>query len=247
MKTNKSVIITLLIVLGAIAIVLILVSQLRANTIPKNSIQINGQANLEVVPDLITIYYSVETQGKTSEEAENKNFEIVQKLENYVVSYGFSKDELKTQSFSIYPQYSWTSGKQNLIGYKATHSLKIKLSTAERDKIGNLIDAGTKSGAGISYINFELSDALQAEYKAEAIKLAAADAKIKADALAEGVNKKIGRLVSISLSEFGYSPWNIYSYAESGGDVAVARDSVKEITPSEQEVSAYVTAVYKFR
>ncbi len=246
MKTNKSIIITLLIIAGVIALALILTSRLGGG-MPKNSIQINGQANIDVIPDLITVYYNVETQAKTSEDAENKNSEIVQKLKNNIISYDFSEDELKTQSFSIYPEYSWASGKQILIGYRAVHSLKIELSSDEIEKISDLIDAGTKSGAGISYINFELSDALQTQSKTQAIKLAAEDARIKADALAEGVNKKVGRLISVSLNEFIYSPWNIYSYAESGGDVAVAKESVRSITPSEQEVSAYVTAVYKLR
>ncbi|MFH1503224.1 MAG: SIMPL domain-containing protein [Candidatus Diapherotrites archaeon] len=250
MKDNKAVIITLLIIVGIIVAILILTSRLGLNSTSKNSIQINGQANLKVIPDLITIYYSVDTQAKTSKEAENKNSEIVHELKEYISSYGFSEDELKTQSFSIYPEYSWTNGKQNLIGYRATHSLKIELSTEKTEKIGNLIDAGTESGAGISYINFELSDNLQAESKIQAIKLAAADARTKAGALAEGVNKKIGRLVSTSLNDYQYVPWNIYTYAESGvaeGNVAAAKESVRDITPSEQEVSAYVTVVYKLR
>jgi uncharacterized protein len=247
MKDNRSIIITILVIVGIIAIILILTSRFGFSSTPRDSIQVNGQSSLEVTPDLITIYYNVETKAKTSKEAEDTNSLIVENLKDAIVSYGFSEDDLKTQGFSIYPEYDWTSGKQNLIGYRATHSLKIELSSEDTEKLGNLIDAGTDSGAGISYINFELSDALQADYKAQAIKLAAADARVKAEALADGVDKNLGKLISISLSEFGYSPWNIYSYAESGGDVAMAKEAVTSITPSEQEVTAYVTAIYKLR
>jgi len=44
--------------------------------------------------------------------------------------------------------------------------------TFEKDKITSVIDSGTNAGAGISYINFELSPELEQEYKSLAIKTA---------------------------------------------------------------------------
>ena len=118
---------------------------------------------------------------------------------------------MKTENFNIYPEYNYNGGTQTLIDYKATNSLKIELSIDKKDKIGSVIDAGTNAGAGISYINFELTPALQQQAKAQAIENASVDARTKAEALANGFNKKLGRLVSVSLDQFNYNPWPIYA------------------------------------
>ena len=84
------------------------------------------------------------------------------------------------------------------------------------------------------------------ESKSQVIKLASQDARIKAEAIAVGFNKKVGRLVTVSLNEFNYMPWRLYDSA-TAGTAETAKESVTNITPSEQEVNAYVTAVYKLR
>lgn len=248
MKLKPPVQIALIIVAGIILLTLILIFTLTSVfSSSKDSLQVNGQSIIQVTPDLLTLNYNVETQGKTSKEAEDLNSDIVNELIYQVVQLGFDKADLKTQDFNIYPEYDWQSGEQKLIGYKATHSLKIELAIDETNKAGELIDAGTNAGAGISYINFELSPELEQEYKAKAIKLAAQDAKIKVQAIAEGFDKKVGRLVSVSLSEFNYYPWRMYDAMESGGSVTMAKEAVSNIQPSEKEVTASVSAVYKLR
>jgi uncharacterized protein YggE len=119
------------------------------------------------------------------------------------------------------------------------------MSTSESDKIGTAIDAGVDAGAAISYINFELSPEKQNQYKSEAIKQAAEDARIKAEALANGVDKELGKLVSVSEGSFGYDPWRVYGAVSGASDAAMAKEATTEIQPSEQEVSASVTVVYK--
>ena len=86
----------------------------------------------------------------------------------------------------------------------------------------------------------------QNKYKAEALKKAAEDAKIKAESIALGLDKKLGRLVSTSNSQFGYNPWNIYSKVESAG-VIDAKTIASNIQPSEQKISASVSVTYKLK
>ena len=66
--------------------------------------------------------------------------------------------------------------------------------------------------------------------------------------MAEGFDKKVGKLVSVSLSEGNYySPWRMYDSMESGGSIALAKEAVANVQPSEKEITAYVSAVYKLR
>lgn len=127
--------------------------------------------------------------------------------------------------------------------------MKIELPTNNSEKIGQVIDAGVNAGAGISYINFELSQELQNQYKAQAMQLATEDAQTKAQAIATGLDKKLGRLVSVSTSDFGYSPWNLYtakgvSIEEDAGEAQTATTS---ITPSEQTIYGQVSVVFKLK
>ncbi len=248
-KLDKSVQVTLIIAAVVLILVITGIVYFRS-TSGENTIQINGQSTVKAVPDLITVYFSVSTEGTTSKAAEDSNSVIVNALKNGMVSLGFAETDLKTQSYNIYPNYDY-NGVQKIVGYTATHSLKIQISTASKDKLSGIIDAGTNAGAGISYINFELSPTLEQEYKTQAITEASNDAKVKAQAVASGFDKSLGRLVSVSLDQFSYYPWNIYASKDSavGGGVSneEAKRAVSSITPSEQDVSASVTAVYKLR
>lgn len=244
-KLHKSVQITLIIV-GAILILAfagIFFYKIFFST--QNTISVSGQGIEKVTPDLISVYFNVDTKGATSKEADDANSAIVSKLKSYITALGFDKDEIKTENFNIYPEYNYETNK--ITGYRATHSLRIEFSTDEQDKISSVIDAGANAGAGISYINFELSPKLEQQYKAIAIQTASEDARIKAEAVAIGFNKNLGRLVSVSLDSFNYYPMRVYDSAEAGTTASAesAKEAVTSITPSEREVTAYVTAVYR--
>ncbi len=241
-KMNKSVQITL-IISGLVIILAIMGFYILKSNSMTNTISVNGQGVEKVTPDLISVYFNVETVATTSEQADNENSLIVNKLKDSIVTLGFTEDEIKTENYNIYPDYNYKTGKND--GYRAIHSLSIQFSTDEKDKTGEVIDAGTSAGAGISYINFELSQTLEQQYKSEAIKTAAEDARIKAESIAQGFDKRLGRLVSVSLDSFNYMPWRVYSSSGSAEDTVMAKEAVTSITPSDREVSAYVTAIYK--
>jgi uncharacterized protein YggE len=247
-KDNQAIIITS-IISGVVLLIALIAMTSFGPVSPSNKITVEGVASIDATPDLMTTYFRIETQGETSVEAKDANNEILNKLVNELSKLGFERSELQTQSFNIYPNYEWTNGKQTQNGYKATHSLKLELSSDGFDKISEVIDAGANSEAGIDYINFELTQELQNKYKAEALELASKDAQTKADAVASGFGKRTGKLISVQVSEFGYYPWNVYTSRDEGVGYAenavLAKQAVAEISPSEQEISARVSATFK--
>ena len=248
-KMDKSVQKTIVIMAGIVAIGL-LGFLIYTNLAPINTVSGDGMATIKAVPDLISVYFNVDTTGTTSKIATDKNSEIVDKLITDLIKQGFERDEIQTTGFNVYPDYDYSSGGNPILkGYKATHSITVKMPSSDSDKIGDVVDAGVTAGAGISYINFELSQEKQNEYKAQALKAAAEDAKIKAGSIAEGLGKKLGRLVSTSESSFNYYPWNIY---ESRGGVATmdapeVKSAITNIVPGEQDITANVRATFKIR
>jgi hypothetical protein len=245
---EKSIKITLIIVLGVLLSVLI-ISNSFGNLFQGQgkTVSAEGISEVKAMPNLVSVYFNVETKAKTSENATRLNAEMVNELKSNLIAKGFDEEKITTQSFNVYPDYEWTNGKQVDNGFVATHSIKVEMSASESEKIGQAIDAGVSAGAGISYINFELTQEKQNEYKAEAISLAAQDAKIKAQATASGLGQEIGELVSVQSDDFGYYPWNAYSGSGRAEDAVSAKVEATSITPSEQEITARVTAVFKLK
>lgn len=246
-KENNAIVITSII--SGVVLLIAAIALFAFQSPSSNVITVQGVSSIKATPDLITVYYNIETEGNTSAQAKDANTLVYNKLVDALVAQGFKESDLKTESFNIYPNTYWNGEKEKQDGYKASHSLKLELSTEQLDKLTYAIDAGANAGAGISYINFELTQKSQNKYKAQALQLAAQDAQIKADSVAKGFNKKTGKLVSVQVSEFGYYPWNIYT-SRAGGvaeDAALAKESTMSIQPSEQEISASISATFKLQ
>jgi uncharacterized protein YggE len=252
MSQNNSVKITAIIAGTVILLALVIIGFLIGlMPVSGNTISAQGYSSMSVTPDKVTVYFNIETNGSTAKEAKDANNEILERLNIALILIGIPKSEIQTQGFNIYENNVWERDRLINKGYKASHQIKIVLNTSESSLIASVIDAGVDSGALLGYINFELSPKLQSEYKSQALKLAGEDAKLQASAMAEGVEKKLGKLVSVSTSDFYYQPWNIYSargeMVATDMDVSEAKLAVANIVPGSQEVNARVTVVYKIK
>ena len=245
MKMDKAIQITLIIV-GAIVLLALIGVYAFFQLVPTagSTVTVQGISQIKAVPDLVSVYINVETNGTTSKEANDQNSVIVDNIITALVKQGFERKEIVTQSFNIYPWQEWNGDSYADKRFRAVHSLKVELSTQETSKIGDVIDASVDNGAAISYINFELTQAKQNEYKAEALKQATEDARLKAEGMAEGLGKKLGRVVSISSSDFYYQPLRMYDQV-TVGNAAEAKSATTSIQPGEQDINAQVSVVYK--
>jgi len=244
-KVDNSIKITGMIIVGIIVVALIIISAFNRMA-PTETVSATGIAEIEVMPDLVTVNFNVETKGDSAAEAKDANAEIVEDVINALLDLGFSREDIVTQNFNVYEEYDWTDNGRKSIGFKANHMIKVEFSIDEKDKIGEVVDAGIDNGALLSYINFELSRDLQNEYKAEALKLAAEDARIKAEAIVDGLGADVGRVVSTSSSNFDYYPRMVFAMEDSAGSVKGA-EVATNIQLGEQTVSAQVSVTYKLK
>jgi uncharacterized protein len=240
----------ILIISGTLIIIAIILSLSFGRINSGTTISVQGTSTIKVIPDLVGIHFNIETSGKTSKEAKDLNSEILEKMKSNLLELEIKENEILTENFNIYQDYEWKNGERKENGYKASHSIKIEISFNETEKIGKVIDAGINAGAVISFLQFELTQNSQNEYKAEAMKLASQDAKIKAESTALGLNKKLGKLVSISVNDFRYYPWDVFderAYGTSENFQEKTETILTNIQPEEQEISASVSAVFKLR
>lgn len=247
-KENHAIVITGIVSGVVLVIALVAIFALvPAGSSGQDVVTVQGISTVKAMPDLITVYFNVETEGETTAEARDANSEIMNKLIDALVAEGFDRKEIITENFNVYQNYEWTENERIDNGFIATHSVRVELSIEEEDKIASVVDAGVDAGAMINYINFELTQESQNKYKAEAMKLAAEDAKVKADSVAEGFGKTAGKLVSVQVNDFGYYPWNVYSRGYETMDSVAVKESVSNIQVGEEEVTASISASFKLR
>ena len=255
MGKNNAIVITSIIA-GVVLIIALLALSTFNSVVPssKNSVTVQGSSTIKAMPDLVSVYITIKTNGTTSAEATSENTKIYDKLVEEMVIAGFNKNDLKTESFSVYEHTYWDykEKKSKTEGYIANHYIRVELTSDNMNKVSKVVDAAVKAKTEISYINFELSPESQKRYKAQALKEASEDATIKAESIASGFNKKVGKLLSVETSDFGYSPWNVYASRNTDGvymeEMAKeATQSATTIQPGEEKISASVYATFQIK
>lgn len=239
MKTN----IMIVIIVAIIAVAaIVIVNSLTGDE--RNTVSATGNSQLTAEPDKVEISILAQSEKDTAEAAKNKISEITDNVIKGLKLIGISEDEISTENYNIYPQYDWTDGKQRLKGYQASNYIKVK--TSKFDLAGKVVDTAVDSGALINYINFELSTQKSNELKTQALAEASKDAKTKAEALASGLDKKLGELVSVSSQDYFYQPYPLFA-AREGVAMAEASKVATNLPEGSIDVTAAVSVVYEIK
>lgn len=218
--------------------------------IPSQTVDVDGDGEVSVNPDIVSVYLRVETNASSVKQARDENSKIVDNVIYGLLVGGIDRGYITTQDFNVYEDYDWTNEGRVFRGYKAMHTLKVELSSENINLIGRVVDISIDNGALLGYINFEVSNEKQNEYQAQAMLIATKNARMKAEAIAEGLGMKLGNVVSVSDTSFsGYFPYRAYDSEDLaigvvGSDVEKA---VTNIQPSEQKIRANVNVVYALK
>jgi hypothetical protein len=209
------------------------------------SISVQGLSSLDVKPNKVSIYVTVESRNVTAEAAEKRNSEITAVLVDELKKLGLDEEEIQLSNYNIYPWQEWENGKTKYLGYIANRQIIVE--TGNFSKVSGIVDRTVSSGALVSNINFELSSAKQNEYKVQALEEASNDAKTKASAIAVGQGKKLGRLVSIESQEFNYYPYRYFEAAsvDVAAEGLMAQKAAVNLAPKDLEITALMQVQYK--
>jgi uncharacterized protein YggE len=210
-----------------------------------------GTATIKAAPDEVSVYLYIQTRNKTAEATQTSNAAIREALVSALKQAGIAEKDIQFQSYNIYPDYDWSSGTQRQKGFIASQYIVVK--TADFTKTSVIVDKAVQAGSLVSNIDFELSDAKQAEYKAQALEEAGKDAQTKAAATASGLGKSVGRLVAVQSQEYNYpGPLMYYeksdvaSAGEAGSyDNSEAIRAAANLAPQDIEISATLQVQYK--
>ena len=198
-------------------------------------IRVTGEATINAKPDLAEINLGVVTQAETGQAAAAQNAKKQDAVLGELRKAMGAAAEIKTISYSLNPNYSYPKdGRQPTIsGYTASNVVQV--TTAELDRVGEVIDIATRSGANtVNSLRFTLKDEQAAS--SQALREAAIQARGKADALASALKVRIVRV--LQAEESGQPVRAMFMAAESARGAAAAPTPVEVGTI---EVRASVT------
>lgn len=175
----------LMIILAAI---LMLTSSLAlADTV----ITVTGSGETQVSADTAIVSLGVNARDKDVLAAQQKANAIIASIREAMTSLGIPEDCVNTDYMNIYAIYDYQDDQEEVTAYNAGSTLAIKVTSM--DAVGEVIDSAFAAGANtLNGISFSASDTDAA--KAESLKKAVADAKAKAEILAEASGLKINRI-----------------------------------------------------
>lgn len=192
-------------------------------------ITVQGTAIVSAVPDTADLSFGVETRGATAKAALAANGSAMRKVIAAVKAAGGR--DVTTQSVWVSTHY----GEKGPEGFVATNSVSTTIGVG---KAGVLIDAAVDAGANqVSGPNMSSSE--REKVYRQALKAAVADARKRAEVLAEAAGGSLGRITTIV--EAGSAPPPIAMEARSA---LAAADAPTPVEPGKQEIAANVSVTF---
>jgi uncharacterized protein YggE len=153
-----------------------------------------GEGAVHKAPDRAWVTIGAESRAATAQEAQRANADAMSAVNAKLKAAGIPPDAIQTIGYDLQPEFDYANGRQRLRGYVARNQVQIKVDALE--KLGDIIGAAVATGAtNVSGIRFDLRDRQAAER--EALRLAVADARQRADAAAAGAGMRVESVLRI--------------------------------------------------
>lgn len=211
---------------------------------PSSTLNAAGTSELIFKPDLAKVYIGVSILKPNAEDAQTQANEAINNIIEGLRYKEIQDSDIQTERINLYEEKDWTQTGSKSKGWRATQTLIIK--TNDFTKVGSIVDVAVNNGANeINNVEFTLTPKKEAEYKNQAIAEATANAKAKAETMAQGLGKKLGKVVSVSESNFNYMPYRYDMNNKVASMDAVAESAT--IMPKDVSVTANINVVYELR
>ncbi|MCE2415584.1 SIMPL domain-containing protein [Candidatus Poribacteria bacterium] len=205
-------------------------------------IHVTGNGSVVGEPDIATLNLGVSVEKETVAEAREAAAAAMTGVLASLKANDIAENDIRTERFSIYPQYDYTDNGRVLRGYSVNNTVSAKVRDLEN--LSDVIDDAAEAGGDIVVVNsiqFMIED--PTPLQAQARSLAAKDAATKAQTLAEASGVTLGKPITISEATSGGLPPIAFAKTEE-----FAADSARSATPieaGELTVTVNVTVVYE--
>jgi uncharacterized protein len=248
-----------LLIIGIVFLAILTLGQLEglryigAGITAANTISVSGHGESLAVPDIATFSFSVVSDQPTVAAAQADATTEINAVTAYLTGAGVDKNDIQTSDYSVEPQYNYVQGtcsagvycpsNQVLKGYEVSQTTTVKVR--DTSKAGDLLaGVGTKGATQVSGLSFTFDNptAVQNDARTKAI----ADARAKADTLAQELGVTLVRVVSFSENTNG-NPGPVPVYAMAAGSSADKAVSAPAISVGQNTVTDDVTVTYEIK
>ena len=206
-------------------------------------ILVSGSGVASAEPDLALINLGVQVLSPSVGEALNTANSSLESILQVLANYDVDENDTQTRYFNINTQYDYSNdGAPEVTGYQVTNELSVRVRNL--DTLGELITDVVEAGGNpvrVNGISFAIEDtsALEDEALAQAI----ADAKARAERMAELSGVTLGNLVSVSQAGGGASPALPAAFAAE----SMARSAPTAIRTGDLEITINIQALYTIK
>jgi hypothetical protein len=203
-----------------------------------NTISVSSDGKVTVLPDVGYISLGIETKDQDVKAAEDENSKIMDDIMKALKDFDIKDSDIKTTGYNIYPQYAEYSDEKPT-SYSVNNNVEVTVKNLE--DMSEIIDAAVEAGANrTNNIRFGVLD--REESYNEALKNAIANARARAEVLADAADLKIVGVVTVN--ENSSSPQ--YYYADMA--YAKAEDgamSAPSISAGDMDITARVSVTFE--
>ena len=154
----------------------------------------SGQATVRLPPDLAYITIATETRAPRPAEAQQQNARTMTAVRQKLDAARVSKDSVRTVSYTLEEEFEYGPNRRTSKGFHAVNTIEVRVDDIGR--VGEILDVAVGAGAtSAGNIRFDLKDRAGAER--QALRLAVADARMRADAAAAGANTAVVSVIRI--------------------------------------------------
>jgi uncharacterized protein YggE len=224
--------------LSVVLALLPVIAAAQTTTTRRPYVRAQGEAVVSVRPDQAKVNVAVVTEATTAQAAAEDNANKTSAVFTALRSLLGAQAQIETAYYNLSPRYVYPrdGGQPSLVGYTATSITEVTLN--DLGVVGRVIDTAIQAGANrIDSLRFRLRD--EEPTRNQALMSAAQKARARAQAIATGVNARLGSIVSAEES----AVYRIPEIDSRGGAGATAVTT--PIEPGQLEVRATVTVEYE--
>ena len=231
MQTRRSVL-TLLLVLLAVP------AYAQQPSVPAEPVVVtSGEGLVEAVPDRAWITIGAESRAPSAREAQKRNVEAMAPVLAKLKAAGVPADAIRTIAYDVQYEWDFVNNKRVGRGYVARNTIEVRVDAI--DRVGEYLEIAVGSGAtSLGGLRFDLKD--RAKLEREALRLAVADARTKAEAAAAGAGRAIDRIIRIEEGSMEGGPIPMPRMARQELQAGVAA-AAPPISTGQMEIRARVT------
>lgn len=227
-------------------------AQAQADTAP-GTINVSGEALINVVPDEVILTFGVETTDPSLGTAKQTNDQRVQALLALAAKYDIKPEHVKTDYIGLRPNYEDYSYRTRIVSYTVYKSIVFTLKDISKFEAlyTDALEVGANYVHGVNFRTTELR-----KYRDQARDLASRAAREKAVAMAGALDQQVGQPTNIyeeqNYSYSAYGSWwgggnamsqNVVQSAPGAGEISEEGG----FAPGQIQVSARVRVTFALK